>query len=301
MNPDVVAAAPVSLAAPLSLHLQPPAAALAYAATLNWETYANGDYQRTTIRKDVSLLVQANQAGYVLDFQAKNSEITQQEELEPLQEMALHLAALYARVVVQAAPTGEVRALLNHEELRQVWARLAPEIQAATTADDAITGTILAFVDGQLQAPANVLRSLQLDYLYQTLAPDLYAQPLAGPRAPTRERRFAGFFDGVPLCFAEQVVVLPATPAAPLALRLHGPLDAQKTDLAAVKSAIAAALQLAPAAGPLPADVPEPHFCYEATYVLDVLTALPLRAELQVYARAGQLYNKEYTLIINRL
>lgn len=204
-------------------------------------------------------------------------------------------------MVVQAAPTGEVQALLNHEELRQVWARLAPEIQASTTADDAITGTILAFLERQLQAPANVLRSLQMDYLYQTLVPNLYAQPLAGPLAPARERRFAGFFDGVPLCFAEQVVLLPATLAAPLALRLHGQLDAQQTDLAAVKSAIAAALHLASAAGPLPAVVPEPHFSYEATYVLDVLTALPLHVELRVYARAGQLYNKEYTLLINRL
>jgi hypothetical protein len=35
-------------------------------------------------------------------------------------------------------------------------------------------------------------------------------------------------------------------------------------------------------------------------YVMETRTGLPTSIDLSVYARAGQLYNKEYTLTISR-
>ena len=61
-------------------------------------------------------------------------------------------------------------------------------------------------------------------------------------------------------------------------------------------------LAQAPAGQPaLPAVLPAPHFRYEARHVLDAVTGLALQVELTVYARAGQLFNKEYALSINCL
>ena len=118
---------PGALAAPLVL--QPPPVAWTYAAATSWENYANGDYQQSVVQKEISLLAQANLGGYALTFETRNPAIREPKDAEALEEMALRLAGLYARVVVQAAPTGEVQALLNHEELLRNYTRqLTPEL-----------------------------------------------------------------------------------------------------------------------------------------------------------------------------
>ena len=52
------------------------------------------------------------------------------------------------------------------------------------------------------------------------------------------------------------------------------------------------------ARGPGPADLPAPHFGYEARYKLCPHTGRPVSVWLNVFARAGGLYNKEYTLTL---
>ena len=291
---------PLGSAGAATLPLRPLLAATAYEATLSWETYANGTYQLSTIRKEVALRVQSNAAGYVLDFQITSPPtLTRAEDLEPLEKIALHLAALYGRVVVQADATGEVTGLLNHEALLQTWDRLSQEMRAATLPDNQVLETMLGFLAQQLQSPAGFLQSLQHDYLYQTLLPNVYNQPLSG--AAPRWRQFSNFFDKVSLWFAEQAEALPTEPPT---LRLHGSLDAQRTDVAQVTALISNQLHLAPAPvamPPLPAVIPAPHFQYEAMYTLAPATNLPAHVELTVYARAGELYNKQYTLTLTCL
>jgi len=284
------------------LRLQPQAEVAVYEALIKWEAYANGDYQLSDIRKEVAVRVSHNEAGYALDFQTSPPELTKPEDLESLEQLALRLTRLYERVVVQVAPTGRFTALLNHGELLQAWAQLSGSIRAASQPGDEVTGTLLGFMDRQVQSPTQFLRSLEHDYLYQALLPDFYEQPLGQPGA-ARVRRFSNFFDKLPLCFNEQATVLPGSEAGLLALELTGTLDAQQTDVVAVRAQIAQALRLVAASGePASAgpEVPAPHAGYRAVYVLNQATGLPVSVELTLYARAGQLFNKQYTLTLTR-
>ena len=286
---------------PFTLTLRP--AAARYAATLSWESYVNGDYQLTTIEKEVALRVQPGGTGLAVAFETSPPTLVTPIDPEPLAALALRLAALYARVLVQAAPTGKITALLNHPELVHTGTQVLLEMRAAAHEDDQLTPALLSFAERQLQSPTSVLASLQHDYLYQTLLPNFYLYPLGDAAALPRQRWFTNFFDKVALCFSEQVEVLPSATSQHLLLRLHGTLDTQQTNLTVVCEAITKALQLPQPPGETSnANVlPAPHFHYEATYTIELATGLPLCGELTLYARAGQVYNKQYALNINRL
>jgi hypothetical protein len=286
----------------LPVALRPPTVAVPYQVTITWENYAHGNYQVSTIEKEVTLQVQSQEMGYALDFHSGPPRLKKSGDLAPLDRLALRLAALYEHVAVQASATGELVALLNHRALLKTWDRLAQEIEAETPEEDVLTINILVAISKQLFRPADFVQALQYDYLYQHALPLRYYQP-AEAASPTL-RQFANFFDKTPLWFAEQAAVAPGDNAAQLTLTLRGTLDAQKTDVAAVSRLIASELrQAVPPAGtpPLPHALPAPHFSYQATYTLAIATGLPLAMELSVYARVGEFYNKEYTLTSTRL
>jgi hypothetical protein len=285
----------VSSASPTALSL--PLAQASYLATSTWETYAAGDYQATTTTRTLRVHLQPGAQGHVLTIAAGRPVVRAATDPPPLVELAQRLAALYAHLELLVTPAGEVAALLNYEALRQAGERLLSKLQAAAEPGDQLTATLLAFAGRQLAAPAALLHSLQFDYLYQTLGLGV-AQALPGQTPVARQ--FAGFFDKTPLWFAEQARLEPVTEAGHFALRLQGALDAQRTDLAAVQAHQAKALQLV-APSKVPATLPPPHFCYEATYSLGPAPGLPQYADLTVYARAGQLLNKEYHLTIERV
>ena len=282
-------------------HSLPPAAAATYAATLTWESYANGAYQCSTIEKELTLRKWRSANGYAAELCTKLPRLTKQEDLQDLEQVALRLARLYEQVVVQTTPTGEIIALLNHEALAETWARLARELRAATTADDQVTATLLAFLERQVQHPASLLQSLANDYLYQTLLLGYGELQPGQPVAHPRPRAFANFFDKQTLFFTEEVVATPGEVAGQLQVELRGLLDAQKTTVPAIEALIGQALRAAAGAAPLPAELPPPSFAYQATYTLDQATGLPVHIALTVWVRVGQLYNKEYNLLINRL
>lgn len=285
----------------LPVAFRPPAVAVPYRAAITWETYANGDYQFSTIQKDVALRAQPQEAGYALDFYSGAPQLKKSGDLGALDALALRLAALYEHVAVQATAAGDFVALLNHRALLQTWDRLAQAIEAETHETDVLTINILIAISKQLFRPADFLQALQYDYLYPALLPLRYYPP-AGAARPVL-RQFANFFDKTALWFSEQAVVEPTDNPEQLTLALRGTLDAQQTDVPAVQQLIATALrQAVPPAGTaaLPAQLPAPHFCYEATYLLAAATGLPLHLDLRVYARVGELFNKEYTLTITR-
>jgi hypothetical protein len=282
-----------------TLHLQPPATAR-YAATLSWESFAGDAYQLTTIEKEIMLRVQPSGAELAVTFETYSPRLVAPADPEPLVELALRLAALYARVQVQAMRTGTIAGLLNHAEVLRDGNQLLAELRAATLEDDQVTHTLLDFAGRQLQTPTAVLASLQHDYLYQLLLPDFYDQPLGDNLSP-RPRQFSNFFNKTPLWFSEHTLVLPAAAPGQLAVRRHGQPDVQKTDVSAVRAHLAEALRLASPGQATPATLPSPHFHYEATYVLEQTTGLPEQATLTVYVRAEQLFNKEYNLTLTQL
>ncbi|RZK28719.1 MAG: hypothetical protein EOO63_10615 [Hymenobacter sp.] len=295
--------APTAVKEPLAstqLHLQ--AQAAAYEVVIEWEAYANGAYQLSTIRKEVTVQVRPSEVGYAVDFQTSPPQLTKPEDLQSLEQLALRLAPLYKRVVVQATPTGRVVGLLNHGELLQNWSQLSESLRAASLPGDEVTSTVLDFMSRQLQSPASFLLSLGHDYLYHSLLSDFYGQPLHR-LAMGRGRRFSNFFNKLALHFTEQLTVQPGPAAGLLTLVVAGMLNEQLTDMVAVQAQIAQALHLdPPSAGPqgTPAEVPAPHAHYQATHVLSLDTGLPVSVELVVYVRAGQLFNKQYTLTIMR-
>ncbi|HEX8330360.1 MAG TPA: hypothetical protein VF629_22710 [Hymenobacter sp.] len=270
-----------------------------YTATSRWEAYAAGDFQATTVAKTLRLQVHSLAEGMSVTLESGPPSLRTSTDTEPLAELAQRLAALYARLELLLTPAGEVAALLNYDALRQAGEQLLTELRATTAPDDRVTATLLDFTERQLASPAALLHSLQFDYLYQTLLPGLCHQPFGSPRPP---RRFAGFFDKTPLWFAEQVTAEPVVGTESVGLRVHGPLDLQRTDSVTVQNHLANALQLAAASWPGQSPpLPTPHFCYEAAYTMELATGLPEHAELTVYARAGQLLNKEYHLTLARI
>ena len=273
----------------------PRPAAAPYLVTSTWEAYAAGIRHATTISKELTLQVQSAAQGLTLTLEAGPPALHTTADPQPLAELTQRLAALYTRLEFLLTPTGEVAALLNYAPLRRAGEQLLAELQAAASPNDQVTATLLAFAKRQLASPAAMLHSLQFDYLYQTLLPGRHQPDVARPA-----RQFAGFFDKTPLWFAEQAVVEPATEAGLLPLRLHGPLDAQRTDLFTVQAHQAKALQLAAPSQP-PTALPPPHFRYEAEYSLELATGLLQQADLTVYARAGQLLNQEYHLTLKRI
>ncbi|WP_046244101.1 hypothetical protein [Hymenobacter terrenus] len=237
----------------------------------------------------------AGDGSYVLDFGMGPPVLTKPEDLQSMETLALRLSASYEWVSLQAAPTGRLLAVVNHEHLLHTWEILAQSLRETSSPDDQITPTLLDFIGRQLQDPHNVLRSLRHDYLYQTLLGDFYDQRLGTAADAARTRGFSQFFDDLPLWFSEQVEVVPIAADEPMTLALKGTLDSQQTDVAAIRELMMQAVGAA--ADPALA----PHFKYEATYVLDPDTGLPFRVELTVYGRLAELYNKEYTLTLQRI
>lgn len=267
-----------------------------YEAVACWEAYATGDYHTSTITKQVVLTGRPlATGGCEIDFRTSPPVFTKPKDPESLETMVLRLAALYEWVVVQTASTGQFTALLNHSSVLRTWDAVAQSLRDLTSADDQLTPTLIQFISQQLRDPANFMRSLRHDYLYNTLVPDFYAQPLGGPTSPVRTREFSQFFDKLPLVFFEQIEVLPAEGDEMVTLVLRGNLDSQKTDVPTIHKLMAAAVG---AANDLSV---APHFYYEACHVLDSRTGLPQRVELTVYGRLAAVYNKQYTLTISRL
>ncbi|HEX8659039.1 MAG TPA: hypothetical protein VF690_15970 [Hymenobacter sp.] len=290
---DVPLAEAIALTS-VALSLRPPREAVRYEAVACWEAYANGDYRTSTVTKHVALGGRLLEDGDCeLDIRTAVPVLAKPEDLESLEALALRLAPLYARVVVQAAPTGQLVALRNHDALLHTWEQLARDLLESAAAEDRITPTLVNFVSEQLQSPAKVVQSLRHDYLYAALVPDFYAQPLGG--AVPRTQEFSQFFDKLPLWFSEQVAVFPAATGDARTVVRRGKLDTQQTDVAAIRGLMAAA------AGPAADPAVAPHFHYEATHVLDQHTGLPQRVDLTVYGRLADCYNKQYTLTLTRV
>lgn len=267
-----------------------------YQAAATWEEYKQGDYQTATITKQVALVVRPRAGHYEVEIRV-NQLALQKNDPEPLEELAVRLAALYEWIVVDVGPAGQPQALLNHEAMQQRWEALKTDLRQTSGEDDQITNYLITNIDQQLQDPVNLLNSLQFDYLYSTLF------HLLNKSASDSERSFPQFFENYGLWFSERLTWFPTEALNLATVIMRGTLDEQQTDVSAIGQWIATALDAVLSQPPnVPAaSTSAPHFGYQATYVVEQTTGMPTRIELTVYARLGELYNKEYTLLFTRL
>lgn len=268
-----------------------------YEVIARWEYRMHGEVRRTIITRHITLSSEPHGPNQQVTL-LSTPPMLRQPDLTALEELTVELSALYRRLVLRVSPVGQPLEVLNHAELLQTWARLAPELAARFGADgpDGLAAMLLTAVTQQLQRPEDVLASLQYDYAYGFLLKNL--SMLAGG---SQEQAFPHFFADTTICFQVPPAVPPTLDGGPASYHLHGLLDEQRTNRAAAAEQVAA--ELAPEADPSPS-APEPgtlDFAYTATYLLNADTGWPASLAATVSCQGPAGYAKEYDLTITQL
>ena len=280
----------------LLLAWQPGPAETAYTICSAWAETVAGASRRTRLTRSLSLGVAAGLPAAPLRLTLRT---LAPPRLQPtpvaFDALAPRLAALYAELVLVAAPTGQLLGLANQAASRQTWATLRQELLRDYAAPSEVMAELLAGIDEQLADPAGLGPSLAYDYAYAALLGDFYQQPFDTNHQYQRARVFPEFLGGLALHFTETLRLDPAADPAPtqVGLRLRGTLDRAVTDVAAIASIIQARLGLAQALDP--ADL---SARYQATHRLDADTGRPVVVELSVRCAYRDQYEKEYHLTI---
>jgi hypothetical protein len=264
---------------------------ITYTATTRWEEFANEEYQQTLLTKRVQVRRRPLAAGQAVWLHSTEPQLSHKDAVQPLEQLALRAAALYEHIVVELSPTGQLIRLLNYPALQQAWAALKTTLLVEAAAEDQLTRKMVELLEQQVAKEENVLYSLRHDYMYQALAEAISP---ARPADGLGQREFAQFFPHLNLWFTEAAAT-DTREQAGVRFALRGALDEAKTDVAAIHELMRAALGLPAVAEPAP------HFGYEATYVVEQATGSLGELTLTVYARLAQLYNKQYTLTVQRL
>jgi hypothetical protein len=269
-----------------------------YEVTTRWEYRMHGEVRRTIIARHFTVSSESFGSDRRVTLLATPPAL-RPPDLTPLDELTVQLAGLYQRLVLRVAPTGQLVALLNHDEILHTWAALEPEIAARFGGDepDELTAMLLAAVTQQVQRPEDVLASLQYDYAYGFLLQNPQLKAGAGGQ----QQVFPHFFADTTISFRVQLTPLPDQVTGQVGYRLHGILDEPGADRAAVARQVAA--ELAPDADPTPPP-PAPDsltFVYQASYIVDAHTGWPLTIEATASCQGPAGYAKEYDLTIAQL
>ena len=208
--------------------------------------------------------------------------------------MGLLLAELYADLVLDAAPTGELLGLANHAAVGARWTRVQQELHRRYPVPSDMVTLLVAGVSRQLAQPEGLWPSLCYDYQYAALPGSFYQQRFETSHQYLSSKVFPEFFEGLALHFTEILRLAPADgPADQVVLRLTGIIDPAATDLAAVARHVQTVLGLPTAV--VPADV---CFAYTATHCFVESTGLPAAVALTVSCTYQDQYRKEYQLAI---
>ena len=287
---------------PLRLRREPtPPTGLRYALTSYWETRLAGPVRRTTLTKTLTLHWQPLPGGLArFTYHAAPPQF-QQPDLSSFERVLLRLTDLYQHLELRATAAGQLVDLDNFAAIAQTWAELRAELRQRSGGEDELTQTLVTGLDAQLaEGAAPLLDSLRLDYAFAFLLPDVYGPRWESGWRYEQARAFPHFFTDIDLWVNEQLELGAPTAAGHPTLHLRGPLDAQRTDLAAVARQIEAERLAADPAADLTNSAP-PQAHYEATYQLDPATGWPLALEASVRCQAGALYSKEYFLRLEQV
>lgn len=278
----------------ISLVLRPSLTETWYSVHSGWADFGTGTAGRTRLARTVGLRGVPDGRGWHLALRTQDSRLTKASST-PFDDIAQRLTGLYAELLLEAAPTGELLGLLNAPDIRQHWARIRQELLDHHPAAGELLAGLVADVDRQLAQPEGVWPSLPYNYFYAALLGSFYQQPFEANSRYARPRVFPQFFDGLDLHFTETLRLAPDQddPAQALLL-LHGVLDPQATAVAAVAERIRVAL-----GSPVPVEPEEVLVAYHATHCLLKSTGLPVAVELTVSCTYRDLYHKEYYLTID--
>lgn len=274
------------------LTLRPTPEPVAYAIRSEWPEFVAGEARRTPLEKTVGLRVRPHEDRWHLGLRTSAPRLGTPDPTF-FDEMALLLAELYADLVLEAAPTGQLLSLANQPEVRAAWVRVRQELLRRYPAPSELLNQLVAEVDRQLAQPVGLWPSLAYDYSYAALPGDFYQQPFETTHQYVGPKVFPQFFEGLDLHFVESRRLAPADEPNQAALRLTGAIDPVATDLAAVAQRIQTALRLPVA--PAPGEV---RLAYEATHRFETSTGLPMAVALTVSCTYHDQYRKEYHLAI---
>jgi hypothetical protein len=283
----------------LALHATPPAG-LRYALTTYWEARHNGRVQRSTLEKTLTLHYVPVSPELARLTYMEAPPVLHKPDLSAFEKAILLLASLYQHLELDVSPTGQLLALRNHDAVLETWRNVEQELVRRSGGDDEVTQALRAAVGTLLQDPANLLASLRADYAFGWLLPDFYGQRFESGWRYTQPRCFGRFFAEANLWFTERLVLGSTQAAGEVTMQLSGPLDASRTDLAAVAQQIDTERDAAGivAAATDPAMV---SGAYEASYRLEHATGWPVALDVSVRCQAGAEYGKEYFFRLEQL
>lgn len=283
------------------LTLHPLPAQLAYSAVSFWEVRLPGrPAQRTTLTKTIELGATPEPNGALRVSYDATPPAFQQPDLSSYERVLLLLGDLYQRLEMRILPTGQLVDLLNEAALHQAWAATKQELLQRSGGDDAFTKVLVQGVEQQLARPGALLASLRLDYLFGFLWQNVYNQRFESQFRYEQPRCFPRFFAGTDLWVSERLELLPPV-AGQVALRLSGPLDAARTDFAAVRRQLNAEREDAGLAAGTPNQLEALRGDYTATCHLDAATGWPVALDASVRCYCNEEYSKEYFLRLEQL
>lgn len=278
-----------------------PIEAVPYKVVATWEEYVRGTNQTTTITRQVAMRMRRQLDYYEVWFTTQAPFIAKKGNLEPLEEVALQLAGLYEQVVIKCSLTGRMQELLNHDALLARWQVIRQHLYRVNPSPDPVMTYLIGFCEQQLQNPADVLNSLRFDYVYQTLLDSWTTAAGNGRWVAPPEREFPQFFPTAGLQFNEQTSWEPAPTYGSLVRAIRGALDAQQTDMVAVREYLEASLAKGSVSVSKGSAQGMPHIDYQATHLVDQASGLPVHIDLSVFARLTEIYKKQYSLQLTRL
>lgn len=137
----------------VALALRPGAKPARYAVHSSWAEAGAGPTRRTRLERTVDLHVAARPGGQLLTLR------TTAPRLKPpartaFDTIALLLADLYAELVFDLAPTGELRGLANGAAIGQQWAHVRQALARQYPADSEVVAALVAGVSRQPAAGA---------------------------------------------------------------------------------------------------------------------------------------------------
>lgn len=271
-----------------------------YQVVTRWEEFAREEYRQTLITKQVQVRLRPSEVGRAAWLHTTEPLLSRKDAIQPVEQLALRVAALYEHVVVGLAPDGRLTHLLNYSQLCQTWGALKAKLLDEADAEDQLTRKLVELVEKEVAHEDKMLNSLRHDYMYQVLGQVLSTGRAAARNAGATSREFSNFFPHVSLWFTENKEAVSAEDQQ-LRFALRGGLDATRTNVATIHQLMLTALALPDAPPTAATTAPVPHFGYEAEYVVNQATGTLVDLTLTVYARLAQLYNKQYTLTVHRL
>lgn len=287
---------PFQLPVRLDLHAHPQP--LHYDVTTRWEERRGNDVTRTIVHKQVTLSSVPHGTNLLLTW-ATAPPLLRKPDLLAMEEIALLLAGIYQKLVIETSAAGEFLTLANHAEILAAWAAIEQELLARYGAEEALTSALRAGVAAQVRDPAALLHSLRHDYAYHLLLGDLYGQRFESGLGYGQRRAFPHFLPDTALHVHERLEL--GAPGAPgrATVLVRGWPDEARTDRAAVARQAETALGLVGVvAAPDPAAL---AFDYRASYDLDAATGWPVAVGATIGCQSPAGYAKEYDLTIQQV